>query len=188
MIIPLPSLFWFSATSRKVLCYHYCWYHWSIGYHSLFHPFFLFLSRFISDEWPIGPYLLFCYFVSQPFVEEYSGIIIADITDQLALTFLFCRCFVSLSNRSSLTSFFVIFFLSHLLTSTLPVPASSQISPIYWPPLTFSSVILFLSHLSKSTLPSLSQVAPTDQTRAKRNHGSINSGMRSSFSGGIDLS
>lgn len=54
-------------------------------------------------------------------------------------------------------------------------------------PLTFSIVILTLSQLLKLTRLELSPVAPTLQIREKTNQGSISSGMRLSFSGGIFL-
>lgn len=56
------------------------------------------------------------------------------------------------------------------------------------PPLTFSVFILILSQWLKLMRPALSPVAPTLQIREKMNQGSISSGMRLSFSGGIFLS
>lgn len=54
-------------------------------------------------------------------------------------------------------------------------------------PLTFSVVILTLSQLLKLTRLVVSPVAPTLQIREKMNQGSISSGIRLSFSGGIFL-
>lgn len=54
-------------------------------------------------------------------------------------------------------------------------------------PLTFSTIILTLSQVLKLTRLALSPVAPTLQIREKINQGSISSGMRLSFSGGIFL-
>lgn len=55
------------------------------------------------------------------------------------------------------------------------------------PSLTFSIFILILSQWLKLTRLALSPVAPTLQIREKMNQGSISSGMRLSFSGGIFL-
>ena len=55
------------------------------------------------------------------------------------------------------------------------------------PPLTFSVFILILSQWLKLMRLALSPVAPTLQIREKMNQGSISSGMRLSFSGGIFL-
>ena len=51
--------------------------------------------------------------------------------------------------------------------------------------LTFSSSIFFLKYSLNFFLPSPSQVAPTDQIRAKINHGSINVSTKAMFSAGI---
>lgn len=55
------------------------------------------------------------------------------------------------------------------------------------PPLTFSVFILILSQWLKLMRLALSPVAPTLQIREKMNQGSISSGMRLSFLGGIFL-
>lgn len=55
------------------------------------------------------------------------------------------------------------------------------------PHLTFSIIILILSQWLKLLRLALSPVAPTLQIREKMNHGSMSSGMRLSFSGGIFL-
>lgn len=66
-------------------------------------------------------------------------------------------------------------------TPSLGSPARSL------PPLTFSIFILILSQWLKLRRLALSPVAPTLQIKEKMNQGSISSGMRLSFSGGIFL-
>lgn len=51
--------------------------------------------------------------------------------------------------------------------------------------ITFSSSIFFLKYSLNFFLPSPSHVAPTDQIRAKINHGSINVSTKAMFSAGI---